>query len=106
LQTINKDVIQKYYSYLKGIDHLDILSNYFEPNGEMKSQADGLIITDLGSIIDINIISSFIDPVAKNYKILEVGGGYGRLAEVFFNVYGGKNIKYFVVDVVPASLMY
>ncbi len=106
LQSINKDVVQEYYEYLKGIDHLGILSNYFEANGEMKDQANGLMITDLGSIIDINMISSFLDPVADKYNILEVGGGYGRLAEVFFNVYGTTNIKYVLLDVVPASLMY
>ena len=106
LQNINKDVVQEYYAYLKGIDHLGILSNYFEVNGEMKDQANGLMITDLGSIIDINIISSFLDPVAEKYNILEVGGGYGRLAEVFFNVYGKGNIKYVLLDAVPASLMY
>jgi hypothetical protein len=106
LQSINKDVIQEYYAYLKGIDHLDILSNYFETNGEIKDQANGLMITDLGSIIDINLISAFLRSVSNKYNILEVGGGYGRLAEVFFNVYGKENIKYVLLDVVPASLMY
>ncbi len=106
LQIINKDVIQEYYIYLKGIDHLGILSNYFESNGEMKSQADGLLITDLGSIIDVNVISAFLDPIAERYSILEVGGGYGRLAEVFLNMYREKSIKYVLIDAVPASLMY
>ena len=106
LQNINRDVIQEYYSYLKEIDHLGVLLNYFEPNGEMKSQANDLLITDLGSIIDINIISAFLNPVAEKYNVLEVGGGYGRLAEVFLNMYDEKNIKYMLLDVVPASLMY
>jgi len=73
LQNINRDVIQEYYSYLKEIDHLGVLSNYFEPTGEMKSQANDLLITDLGSIIDINIISAFLNPVAEKYNVLEVG---------------------------------
>src|SRR5215213_1842416 len=104
-QNINRDVIQEYYSYLKEIDHLGVLFNYFEANGEIKSQANDLLITDLGSMIDINIISSFLDPVAGKHNLLEVGGGYGRLAEVFLNIYG-ENIKYVLLDVVPASLMY
>jgi SAM-dependent methyltransferase len=106
LQGINKDVVQEYHTYLKGIDHLGVLSNYFETNGEMKDQANGLMITDLGSIVDVNMISSFLDPGAEKCNILEVGGGYGRLAEVFFNIYGKENIKYVLLDVVPASLMY
>ena len=105
LQPINKDVVQKYYSYLKGIDHLGILSNYLEPDGEMKHMAEGLLITDLGSIIDVNIISSFLHPAAETYRVLEVGGGYGRLAEAFLNMYG-KSMKYVLLDAVPASLMY
>ena len=106
LQGINKDVVQEYHTYLKGIDHLGILSNYFEANGDMKDKAHGLMITDLGSIIDVNMISAFLDPDAEKYNILEVGGGYGRLAEVFFNMYGKEKIKYVLLDAVPASLMY
>lgn len=106
MQGIKEDVVQEYHTFLKGIDHLDILPSYFEANGEMKSQASGLMITDLGSIIDVNLISSFLDPAAENCKMLEVGGGYGRLAEAFFNVYGKENIKYVLLDAVPASLMY
>jgi len=106
LQDITKDVMREYYDFLKGIDHLGILPNYFEPNGEMKSQANGLLITDLGSMIDVNMISSFLDPANEKYRIAEVGGGYGRLAEVVFNIYGEKNIKYILIDAVPAGLMY
>ncbi len=106
LQNINKDVVQEYYAYLKGVDQLDILPSYFEANGEMKAEASGLMITDLGSIIDANVISSFLDPSAEKCNILEVGGGYGRLAEAFFNLYGTEKIKYVLLDAVPASLMY
>lgn len=106
LQNVNKDVVQEYYAYLKSIDNLGILPNYFETNGEMKDEAHGLIITDLGSIIDINIISSFINPNTNQCNILEVGGGYGRLAEVFFNIHGKEKVKYVLLDAVPASLMY
>jgi hypothetical protein len=106
LQNINREVIQQYYDYLKGIDHLEIVPHYFNDNGSMKPRADGLLITDLGSIIDVNLISAFLDPDANAYKILEVGGGYGRLAEVFLNIYGKSRIKYVLLDAVPASLMY
>jgi len=106
LKNINNDVVQDYYTFLKGVDHLDILPYYFEPNGKIKSQANHLKITDLGSIIDINIINSFLDPRLEKYNILEVGGGYGRLAEVFFRLNTKGNIKYVLLDAVPASLMY
>ena len=106
LQNINKDVVQEYFFFLKGIDHLGILPEYFDEIGNMKDTANDLMITDLGSIIDINLISSFLDPETKKYNLLEVGGGYGRLAEVFFHIYGKEKIKYVLLDAVPASLMY
>jgi|GEM_PF-2025579 len=106
LQSIDNEVVKKYYDYLRRIDYLDILSYYFKANGEMKDEAQGLIVTDLGSIIDINLIKSFLDPRLERYNILEVGGGYGRLAEVFFNLKSKARIKYVLLDAVPACLMY
>jgi predicted nucleic acid-binding Zn-ribbon protein len=106
LKNINREIIQEYYSFLRGIDHLDILPNYFEADGQLKTRANRLLVTDLGSIIDINIISAFLDPLAEQYKIVEVGGGYGRLAEAFLSLYGKNNINYVLLDAVPASLMY
>ena len=64
------------------------------------------ILTDFGSVMDINLIRIFCGlSSGKSNKILEIGGGYGRLAEVFFNVYKGLN-KYVLVDAVPVSIMY
>jgi SAM-dependent methyltransferase len=106
LKSINRDAVQGYFNYLERIDHLNILPNYFDADGELKDQANDLIVTDLGSILDINIITSFLDPTLEKYHILEVGGGYGRLAEAFLNMHEKGNIKYVLVDAVPASLMY
>lgn len=106
LQGVNQEVIQEYYDYLLNIDHLQILPNYFEPNGDIKGQANGLLITDLGSIVDVNLISAFLNPAAGACWMLEVGGGYGRLAEVFLNMYADGDIKYVLLDAVPAALMY
>lgn len=63
-------------------------------------------IADLGSIVDMNIICSYSSLASRPRNlILEIGGGYGRLAEAMLNVFGGT-IKYVLVDSVPGSLLY
>jgi len=43
---------------------------------------------DLGSLMDLNLIHYFAKPpYGRVTRILEVGGGYGRLAEAAFNVF-------------------
>ncbi len=106
MRQIDARTMDEYRTFLKGIDWLDILPAYFEEDGKMKDASAGLMITDLGSILDINTISAFLDPALHTYQILEVGGGYGRLAEVFYNQFGQGRIKYVLLDAVPASLMY
>lgn len=106
LRNITTHAVEGYYAYLKGIDHLSILPNYFDEDGTPKDQAKDLLVTDLGSILDVSTITSFLDPTIERLHILEVGGGYGRLAEVFLNMYERGSVKYVLVDAVPASLMY
>lgn len=61
---------------------------------------------DFGTLMDLNLIYEFSTSLRdRPTRILEVGGGYGRLAEAAFNVFG-KSIQYVMVDAVPASLYY
>lgn len=63
-------------------------------------------VADLGSIMDLNFVYSFSSNANQEVtRILEIGGGYGRLAEAAFNVFG-KSIRYVLMDSVPASLYY
>ena len=64
-----------------------------------------LIDTDLGSIMDLTLIASLASPASAPARILEIGGGYGRLAEAASNVFG-DGVRYVLVDSVPASLLY
>lgn len=63
-------------------------------------------VGDLGSIMDLNLLYSFrpTNPQGPT-SFLEVGGGYGRLAEAALNVFG-ESIRYVMVDSVPGSLYY
>jgi SAM-dependent methyltransferase len=65
-----------------------------------------ILQADLGSIMDLNLLYAFADPSDRKVtRILEVGGGYGRLAEAAFNIFG-RSIKYVLVDAVPGSIYY
>lgn len=105
-KTITDETIEQYYQFINGLDHLGIVSTYFDDEGKLRQSANGLKITDLGSIIDINVITAYLDYDKNPLRILEVGGGYGRLAETFLNTHIQGTIKYVLLDAVPASLMY
>lgn len=55
-----------------------------------------LSAADLGTIMDLNLLWSFLDKPDEPKTVLEVGGGYGRLAEAMLNVF--EDIKYVLVD--------
>ena len=103
---VSEDSINKYEQYLRKIDNLNMLPE----NLLTFSSKNGWIETDLGSVMDCNLIFNHSHSLAdkeKRTSIIEIGGGYGRLAEVFL---GGKeawnSVHYLLVDAVPASLMY
>jgi hypothetical protein len=96
------DNVSDYAALLRGADPLGL----WRANVEDGAVADSMKVADLGSIMDLDFLYTHsFDPNRKLTKILEVGGGYGRLAEAAFNVFG-KSIRYVLVDSVPASLYY
>ena len=103
-QPVTEEVFAVYRDYFRDRDKMELFTSYF-PNWTYKDDT-GLNIADLGSILDLNFLHEYIAG-AHNSKamILEIGGGYGRLAEAFFNVFDGQFI-YVMVDAVPASLLY
>lgn len=103
--TVTADVAKQYVDYLYGMDHLGLIDEYFDRGGYLKEGHFPLMVTDLGSMMDVNLITSLLEN-ENELVIIEVGGGYGRLAEVFMNLFGPDKIKYVLVDAVPASLMY
>ena len=102
---VDAGTTRQYIEYLHEIDHIGLLENHFDIDGNQLEGQKPLMITDLGSIMDINLITSTLMGKDKLY-IVEVGGGYGRLAEAFMHVFGPEQIRYVLIDAVPASLMY
>ncbi|HUA55503.1 MAG TPA: putative sugar O-methyltransferase [Candidatus Sulfotelmatobacter sp.] len=95
-----------HYQYLRDIDAFGLCDSYFESADKLKPAASDLLVADLGTILEICLIAPFLrEPAEDPLLIVEVGGGYGRLAEAFLNVFQGK-AKYALIDAVPASLLY
>lgn len=101
-QPASPKVVSHYAPYLTAHDPLGL----WTANVANADVLSGLLEADLGSIVDLNITHSFSAMAADRPNvILEIGGGYGRLAEAALNVFG-KTIKYVLVDSVPGSLLY
>ena len=95
-----------YHDYLRSIDRLGLVEHYFADEGGRKETASALLVADLGSIIDVNLASAFVEQRdGQPLYVVEVGGGYGRLAEAFFNIFP-RQVKWVFVDAVPSSLLY
>jgi hypothetical protein len=93
----------RYAEMLRSADPLQL----WETNVEDETVLSQLCEGDLGSILDLNLIYSFSNRTAEEHTctLLEVGGGYGRLAEAGLNIFGGT-VRYVLVDAVPGSLFY
>jgi hypothetical protein len=71
----------------------------------MLKQPDCLA-ADLQSTLDAVLITAFHkNPQGKPIKVIEVGGGYGRLFETLSYV-AELEIEYLLIDAVPLSLMF
>ncbi len=102
LEDSSLPVVDKYAAFLKTRDSLGL----WAANVEERDRAESLRVADLGSLMDLTFLYTYArDPARKVTTILEVGGGYGRLAEAAFNIFG-KSIRYVLVDSVPVSLYY
>ena len=99
---VSAGVVARYAPYVQAHDPLDL----WTANVTTGDALAGLSIADLGSIVDLNIIQSHAPATPdRPMVVLEVGGGYGRLAEAALNVFGAS-VKYVLVDSVPGTLLY
>lgn len=62
-------------------------------------------VRDLSTIAEMNLLYAGLKQAAEDSAyVLEVGGGYGRMAEAVMNVIAG--VKYVMLDAVPGSILY
>lgn len=97
---LTQEQLDKQLKFLSKIDTLH-LSNGIR---ETLNKDIDWIAADLLSVVDVNILEKTIDLSKNECKIIELGGGYGRLAEAMVNIISG--IKYVLIDAVPGSIMF
>jgi putative sugar O-methyltransferase len=98
----SKTIVNELERFIKSIDHLGIMENQTIQDLANKNWR----YMDLGSLMDMLLLTAFVDlENEKPYKILEIGGGFGRLADFLF-LSSKANLKYVNIDAVPVSLMY
>ncbi len=90
----------QYHAFVRRHDPLAL----WDANVADERAVQDLTGADLGSIVDLNLLYTF-SPDRAVTRVLEVGGGYGRMAEAAYNVFG-SSIRWVVADAVPASLVY
>lgn len=71
LKNINSSLHAKELSMLRKIDRLNLLEGILN-NAEIDWR-----MADLGSVVELNVISSYLDRPSDTKYILEVGGGMG-----------------------------
>jgi hypothetical protein len=101
-QPVDEDAVACYEPFLRGIDHLGLC----KADLLAQSHRRHLMKSDLGTLMDLNLTAAYLpSPVPDPLRVIEVGGGYGRLAEAFLRLRPGA-VRYLLIDAVPASLMY
>lgn len=103
-QPVTPEVLGWYYPYLKQIDRFGLVDRYFAGAETILPEGEHLIVADLGSIIDVNLAARHLD-TTRPFKVVEIGGGYGRLAEAFCNLFPGL-VTWVLIDAVPSSMIY
>jgi SAM-dependent methyltransferase len=94
-----------YYGFLRDIDGLGLMRHYFDDETSWRAPAQDLRVADLGTILDLNLMAPFLQaPSDGPLRVVEVGGGYGRLAEAFLNIFGNQ-VRFVLIDAVPGSLL-
>jgi SAM-dependent methyltransferase len=102
MQPVDAAAVRCYESFLRGIDHLGLC----EPNLLVQGSVARWTKSDLGTLMDVNLTTAFLrTPLPDRLNVCEVGGGYGRVAEAFLQLYP-EGLHYVLIDAVPATLMY
>ena len=102
MQPVDADAIACYEPFLREIDKLDLCRRDLLAQAQDESWLKG----DLGTLMDLNLIAGHLSRAEPGrLRIIEVGGGYGRVAEAFLRLRPGA-VTYLMVDAVPATLMY
>lgn len=93
-------VMDRYRPWMEAYDPL----NLWRMNVTEANDLSTLTIADLQTMLELTLLYSFITSTEGPTTVLELGGGYGRLAEPAMNIF--SDVKWVLIDVVPTSLFY
>lgn len=96
---LQRETVTPYSEFLSELDPSPQLLDALMENIE------NTMLADFKTAEEITMIQHITKDIPK-LNMLEIGGGYGRLAEGFMNVYGHEQIHCVLADSVPASIMY
>ncbi len=83
------------------IDHLGLITPSFVDHARKHQW----LVADLYSLMDVLELTAFLGATnGPKVRILEIGGGWGRLAEMMLKLFPGL-VEYVMVDAVPISLV-
>ncbi|HEY0929263.1 MAG TPA: putative sugar O-methyltransferase [Gemmatimonas sp.] len=95
------DFVEQVIRYLKAIDHLGLVDSEFVDH----VYTHNWLVADLFSVMDVLELTAFMGQTdAPKFRIVEIGGGWGRVPEMLLKLFPGK-IEYVMVDAVPISLV-
>lgn len=100
LKNISKESLESNKKFIEDVDSLGIYEQVIQSFDEYDYKE-----RDLSTIAEANIIFQILNQNLSETKyVLEIGGGYGRIAEALMNI--AEGIKYVMVDAVPGSILY
>jgi putative sugar O-methyltransferase len=89
------------FHYLSRIDHQGLISTSLVDH----AAAHHWLAADLYSLMDVLELTAFLSTTnGTRVRMLEIGGGWGRLAEMMLSLFPGR-VEYVMVDAVPVSLV-
>lgn len=101
MQTLSDEDIDKNKFFLDEIDKIGIWEHISRKGWDEYDYK----ARDMATIAEINMLYTYLEYTQSSEKyVLEVGGGYGRIAEALMNV--AEGIKYVLIDAVPGSIIY
>lgn len=101
MQPLSAESIKENEAFLSSVDYLGLF-DYIKRSGLEEYDYK---VRDLSTIAEVNMLYAGLEKTSDRVKhVLEVGGGYGRIAEAIMNT--AEDIKYVMVDAVPGSILY
>ena len=100
---LHADTLADHLNYLKELNPAGLLGGKYVQSSLAQMNYR---LADVQSLIDLALLGPYLDDGCdKKIRVVEVGGGFGRLAEALQLFYPGK-IQHVLIDAVPASLMW